>query len=207
MSQSPPKLEPSIRKHLSPVLRAEGFRGGGRTFRRIEHDAVHLVNIQGFYYGGRFAVNLAVQPLCLPDMVGNPVQPSKITENLCEFRTRLTESGPGRSWDHDGTSEGIEAAVLDATDVYRAHAHRFFQLFCGNNSVLRYYDIESLKSDNPDLAQYCLGSKARVAFVMARLRLAQGRIAEAKVFALFALAEATSTFVGYQQLQEIANAA
>ena len=41
-------LEPSIRKYLLPLLKNDGFAGSGRTFRRIDNDAIHLVNVQGF---------------------------------------------------------------------------------------------------------------------------------------------------------------
>ena len=48
MIQTPPRLEPSIRKYLLPLLKNDGFAGSGRTFRRIDNDAIHLVNVQGF---------------------------------------------------------------------------------------------------------------------------------------------------------------
>lgn len=205
MPDTTPKLESSIRKHLAPLLRGEGFSGSGRTFRRVDQWAVHLVNVQGFFYGGRFAVNLAVHPLALPDTANNAADAKRIKEEHCEFRTRLTESAAGRTWDHDGTVQGMDAATLDAAEVYRNNAARFFSLFTSQDSVFHRFDTASLKACTPDLKRYCLGSQARVAFVMARLRKTQERLAEARDFAAYGLSLVNPGFAGYQELQEIAD--
>ena len=53
MTARSPRLEEAIRLHFAPLLRANGFTGTGRTFRRVEDDAAHVVNDEGFWYGGR----------------------------------------------------------------------------------------------------------------------------------------------------------
>ena len=68
MIQTRPQCEPAIRNYRLTLLENDGFAGSGRTFRRIDNDAVHLVNVQGISCGGRFAINIAVHPLALPDM-------------------------------------------------------------------------------------------------------------------------------------------
>ena len=55
-----PRLESSIKDHLSPVLKSDGFLGSGRTFRRVSEDLIHVVEVQGSRFVGKFAVNLGI---------------------------------------------------------------------------------------------------------------------------------------------------
>ncbi|MCA1500702.1 DUF4304 domain-containing protein [Bradyrhizobium sp. NBAIM03] len=87
-----PRLESSIKKHLNPTLKNDGFVGFGRTFRRVSEDLIHVVQVQGSRYGGKFAINLGIQPRSIPDVAGNSPDPMKIREELCEFRRRLSET-------------------------------------------------------------------------------------------------------------------
>jgi hypothetical protein len=102
MSTHIASLEVAIRKCLAPCLREDGFAGSGRTFRRVLNGWIQVVNVQGSRYGGRFSINLGLQPLAIPDVVGNVPDPKKIREELCEFRRRLSESGADQWWTHDG---------------------------------------------------------------------------------------------------------
>jgi hypothetical protein len=88
-----PRLENSIRAYLLGYLKEDGFTGSGRSFRRLTNGLIQVVNVQGSTYGGQFAINLGVQPITVPDALGNSSDPKKITERLCEFRRRLAESG------------------------------------------------------------------------------------------------------------------
>ena len=204
MTSDKPRLEDSIRVHFAPSLRADGFRGSGRTFRRIVDEAVHVVNVQGFWFGGRFAVNLGVHPLRLVDVAGKMRAPSKITESFCAFRTRL---GDSLTWHHDGTSDEMDRAVVDTAAFYRTHAHDFFGLFMGPDSVLQTLTVDSLQAGTYQFEQYCMGSVIGVAYEFAKLRREQGRLSEAKAFASFALITSTPKFVGHVELQEIATSA
>lgn len=73
----------------------------GRTYRRTRNGQIHVVNIQGSRYGGKFAINLAIQPVTIPDVLGNDPDSKKITESKCEFRKRLSESGEDQWWSYD----------------------------------------------------------------------------------------------------------
>lgn len=55
MITATPRLETAIREHLAPVLRADGFRGTGRSFRRVVNGWVQVVNVRGSRYGDQFA--------------------------------------------------------------------------------------------------------------------------------------------------------
>ena len=95
------RLESALRAYLVPVLREDGFSGSGRTFRRTRDGWVHVVNVQGSCRGGQFAINLGLQPLAVFHVLGELPDPKKITEPLCEFRRRLSDSGEDRWWTHE----------------------------------------------------------------------------------------------------------
>ena len=48
MIQTRPQCEPAIRNYRLTLLENDGFAGLDWTFRRIDNDAIHLVNVQGF---------------------------------------------------------------------------------------------------------------------------------------------------------------
>ncbi|WP_368408539.1 DUF4304 domain-containing protein [Caldimonas mangrovi] len=206
MNTAPPRLETAIRAHFAPLLRREGFTGSGRTFRRVVDEAIHVVNVQGFWFGGSFAVNLSVHPLGLPCVGGAPADPKKITEEWCEFRHRLTEGPAGRIWSHDGTAEGMAAAVVDAAEVFEQHGLAFFGKFYGPASILRALTPAELASESETLRLYSHGSTIRLAYTFARVRQLRGRHEEAAAFARWALSEgAQPPFEGYAELRKLAN--
>lgn len=49
-----------LRIDLVPLLRSDGFKRSGTTFRRITGEVIHIVNIQGSRYGGECCVNLGL---------------------------------------------------------------------------------------------------------------------------------------------------
>src|SRR5919109_238405 len=119
MSASSPRLETSIRTYFLPYLKEDGFGGSGRTFRRVSSGWIQVVNLQGSRYGGQFAINLGVQPVGVPDVLGTNPDSMKITEPLCEFRRRLSEAGADQWGGHDGTQSGMDAAVAAPFDSPR----------------------------------------------------------------------------------------
>ncbi|CAN7300750.1 DUF4304 domain-containing protein [Acidovorax sp. LjRoot117] len=198
MSEKLPNLEDAIRVHFAPLLRQEGFKGAGRTFRRVVDDTVHVVNVQGFYYGGRFAVNLGVQPLGLPYTGGGTVDPKKVTHEKCEFRDRLAEGNSVGEWDHDGTSESMAAAVTNAAGVFQRSGVPFFSQFSGPTSLLLTLQPGA---DIDALGRYSFGSSIRIAYAMARLRKLQCRLDESAKFAQWALAQGSAPpFEGHAEL-------
>jgi hypothetical protein len=88
-----------LQRDFLPILRAEGFKGSGTTFRRIKGDLIHVVNIQGSRYGGQCCVNLAVHFSFLPTAGGQLVtDPKKVKEYECVFRDRLHEAQESDHW-------------------------------------------------------------------------------------------------------------
>src|SRR5262245_47071901 len=82
-----------LTERFVPLLRSDGFVGTGTTFRRLNGEAIHVVNIQGFRYGGRCCVNQAVHYTFMPTLGEGSVDAKKIKEYQCEFRSRLAEPG------------------------------------------------------------------------------------------------------------------
>jgi hypothetical protein len=180
MSIRPPRLESSIREYFSPILREEGFRGSGRTFRRVINDLIQIVNIQGSVYGGRFAVNLGVQPEAVSNVLGDVPDPHKITEPECVFRRRLRESDADQWWSHDASKEGMNAAVAQAAQVYIKYGRPVLTRIAEPDSPLNSFTPQDLGK------QSLLGfgsTRPVMALALAELRLSQGKTADAKAFA------------------------
>ena len=140
MNAAVPKLETAIRAVLVPQLREDGFAGSGRTFRRAVNGCVQVVNVQGSRYGGRFAINLGLQPLAIPDVTGVFPDPRKISEPGCEFRRRLSSTGADQWWIHDSLAESMLAAPRDA--IYGWTSERLVrkQTALGVSAYLYYFD-------------------------------------------------------------------
>jgi hypothetical protein len=188
MSEPTPRLEPSIREHLGPVLKNDGFSGSGRTYRRISGDLIHVVQVQGSRYGKRFAINLGLQPRSIPDVIGNPPDAAKIKEELCEFRRRLSEGKGDQWWDHSGSKESMEAAVRAAASVYATIGRKLFSEHSGPDSPL--YKVTPAQFEAGQYSFSGFGStRVRMARALALMRQAAGNLVDAAAFARIALAE------------------
>lgn len=183
-----PRLEPVLRENLVPVLRADGFTGSGRTYRRVVNDWIHVVNVQGSRYGGEFAINLAVHPLAVPDVLGNAADPKTITQELCEFRRRMA-APPDRDawWKHDGTAPGMAAAVRQATTMYVHVGRAMLNDATAAHSDLNTVSAADFVAGRFNFHGFGLTTGCRMALVLAHLRQATGRSAEARGFAAHAL--------------------
>ena len=205
MSASTPRLENSIRMFLAPVLKEDGFAGSGRTFRRLTDGLIQVVNIQGSSYGGRFAINLGLQPIAIPDVSGNMPDLKKITEPLCEFRRRLAESGSDQWWQHDTSQSSMDNAVAAATDVYITIGRSLFDRVARSPSPFDSISVEDFQNGNFDFCGFG-STEVRMALVLARMRKAQGRIAEAAAFGEYGLAHVGNAAMLRFQLKQVAQA-
>src|SRR5579875_1395554 len=110
-----------LKRDLFPLLRAEGFKGSGTTFRRIKNEIIHVVNIQGSRYGGECCVNLCVHLSFLPiPGMDRLTDPKKLKEYECCFRNRLHEAREDDHWWSYGTTEAeAEASLANLIATYR----------------------------------------------------------------------------------------
>jgi hypothetical protein len=194
-----PRLETAIRVEFAPLLRAEGFSGTGRTFRRVSDGCIHVVNVQGSRHGGKFTINLAVQPLGIPDVSGNTPNPRTITEECCEFRRRL---GANQWWEYGNSEDSMCVAVREAARMYVEHGRKLFVRFMEPEALLRKVTGAELSSGAYDLAGFG-STKVRLALVLSRLRASESNFAEAKAFAQYGLVNVGAAAALRKELEEL----
>ncbi len=78
-----------FREQVVSLLRSQGFRGSGTTFRRIAGPLVHIVNVQASRDGKCCYINLAAHLAFLPAAGGASVPPPRLLESHCVFRSRV----------------------------------------------------------------------------------------------------------------------
>lgn len=196
-------MQAAIRAELSAELRADGFSGSGRTFRRTKDGLVHLLNIQGSKSGGSFAINLAIQPLGIPDVLGNSPDPQAITEERCEFRRRLAADGTDQWWEHDSSEDSMRLAVRQAAVVYAKVGRNLFARFSESEALMRHATASHLETEALDLAGFG-STKIRMALALGRLRASEGNFSEARVFAQYGLANLGSAVALRGKLERLA---
>jgi hypothetical protein len=203
MNSSTPRLESSIKDHLSPVLKSDGFVGSGRTFRRVSGDLIQVVQVQGSRSGGKFAINLSIQPQSIPDVLGNTPDASKIREELCEFRRRL--SGTGRAdqwWDHTASKQSMDAAVRAAAAVYASVGRRLFLEQTGPEAPLHKVTPAQFDSGQYSFSGFS-STKVRMARSLALMRQSVGNLVDASAFAGIALANIGAADALRQELEAL----
>lgn len=195
-------MEAIIKVQFAPTLRADGFTGSGKTFRRTRNGQIHVINVQGSTYGGQFAVNLAIQPLAIPDLLGNEPDAKKISERACELRRRLSESGSDQWWRYDD-QPSLEQAMNDARTIYEAYGRPLFEAMAMSPSPLDTITVEQL-ADGPVRLYGFATTKVRLALLLARLRETEGKISDAASFAVYGLEHAIGAFGLRSELERIA---
>ncbi|MFG6414594.1 DUF4304 domain-containing protein [Roseateles sp. DC23W] len=193
-----------MRDHLVPSLRADGFGGSGRTFRRVRHGWVHVVSVQGSRHGGQFAINLGLQPLSVFHVLGELPDPKKITEPLCEFRRRLSRDDADQWWIHEPTIESMNAAVQAANAIYETAGREMLSHVCRPESPFDLVSPGAFAAGDFDFRGFG-STKVRMALVLARLRRAQGRFAESARFAAIGLAGIGTAVALRHELNELAS--
>lgn len=193
-------FEASIKNRFAPVLRRDGFKGSGRTFRAIVGDMICVVNVQGSVFGGRFAVNLGVQPLAVPSVTGAIADPKKIVESSCEFGRRLSDEGDDHWWDYSDQTT-LDHAVDDAARMYQTVGRGFFERFTSSDNELS--EIAPDSSIPHGYAANLRTSEARLFRALAHMRLATDEADEAVRFAKMALANSGPSWQAYSELQSL----
>jgi hypothetical protein len=186
MSGSPPRLELSIKNHFVPILRADGFSGSGRNFRRVASDLILALQVQSSRDGGKFAVNLGIHPLAVPDALGGLPDPKKIVVTLCELRRRLSEHGSDQWWGYEATQTSMDEAVVRAARVYEMTGRRLFAEQTSPSSPLYLCTSEKFGVGDFDLSGFAT-TKARLARLFSIMRGASGNRDEQRAFARIGL--------------------
>ena len=181
---SPYRLDDALRLHLAPVLRADGFKGSGRNYRRTVNDMVQVVNVQGSRWGGSFAINLGLHPLALPIRSNQPADPGKINEIDCAFRRRLREDEKDQWWSHD-SAESAVVAVQAAAGVYQRVGRALLERQSGPAAPIWTLRPEELDQASRRLEGFTLYTlrEGALASLMTQIRHASGDVAAARAFA------------------------
>lgn len=177
-----PEFRAGLKGKLAPLLRAHGFSGSGVTFRRHTDAVIQLLHVQGSRYGGSCCVNLGMHLTFLPTVLGDPPDPKKITESLCEFRKRLAPDGQSDCWWSYGSDErAIARSVDNLVDLTQIVALPYFERFRAFPAAFERITPQDIASgDFSLLPGHVIG--ARGALAMARIAAHLGNPDRAREF-------------------------
>lgn len=203
------RFQKLLKREFHPVLRAEGFKGSGATLRRMVGERVDVVNVQGSQWGGRCYVNLGVHFRFLPDSCGKQVDPAKVLEFHCVFRSRM-DHPPTRKkpvecseWAYGEDDAAAERSVRDMVELFRNSGAAYFQCFepfPGALTRITPADIDTGEYQRlPPFKHY---GKEIVALFLARVMKHLGHVPKCRAFARAGLrhAEFPDTKVELQKL-------
>jgi len=197
-----------LKQNFSPLLRADGFKGSGTTFRRIKGEAIHIIDIQGSKWGGECCINLAVHFLFLPTTIGQPVDDyKKLRHSECEFRIRL--HGPGESdhwWPYGETEAESESSAENLIDTYQRFGGTYFEKFEPFPDALE--KITAAEMDAGDISKLppTQSTLVRLALTMARIMNHLKRFEKCRQFAEVGLRHLGNASGLRAELEQLRNA-
>lgn len=168
-SQTAYSIENAWRDHLAPVIRDIGFKGSGRNYRLVTDQFALAVNLQGSKCGTKFTVNLGVQPIAIPNVIGEPVDLKTFKESECTFRERLTAGGRNTWWTYTDDATSRRDAAQSAARLFRTKA---MSQFTERMSFILSATPETVGRGSP---------MTLISFAL--LRETQGELTQAKAFA------------------------
>lgn len=197
-----------LKQNLSPLLRADGFKGSGTNFRRIKGEAIHIIDIQGSKWGGECCVNLAVHFLFLPTTIGQPVgDHKKLRHSACEFRSRL--HGPGESdhwWPYGETEAESQSSADDLINTHRKWGTTYFEQFEPFPDVFEKITAAELDAGDFSKLPPTQGTLVRLALTMARIMSHLKRFEKCREFAEVGLRHLGNASGLRPELEQLRNA-
>jgi hypothetical protein len=184
---SPPEdysIDDALRDYFAPVIRAAGFKGSGRNFWRVTDAFALVVNVQGSMSGGRFAVNLGLQPLLLLDE-----EPRKLKEYRCDFRQRLSENDCDQWWRYSTSPLSTREAAKAAATVFSTIGAQAFEQQTGPDAPILSISAAEFSETEERFSGF-RNNLTRTARALALLREKQGDRPEAIKFAEIARGKA-----------------
>jgi hypothetical protein len=189
MSEPKPSLAKAIQSQFAPALRRDGFSGTNKRYWRVVGDQCQIVEVQGrSRQGGKFAVNMGIQPMSVPLRLGGRPQPKCIREMECLFRRRLAVQRSDQWWDYQPNQLSMDAAARDACAVYEQVGRGQLEYLAQPNSPLNTLPPEAFAARAFDFKGF-RNTVIVMAWTLARMRKAAGKNAEARGFAQVALKE------------------
>ncbi len=176
------ELNRILRQILAPALRADGFTGSGRNFRKINSDWVTIISLESSRAGTGLAMNIGLHPLAFNDVLGKPVDAKKIKMQLCEFRTRLPSQNKASWWQFENDTPSMQCVMETIRDEYLYQCREQLKRLSGEQSPLIHAKVDHFAKGDYDFAPF-QSADTRIALVIARLHQLQGRRTEAMAFA------------------------
>lgn len=177
-----PNLSDLIRQHLAPVLRADGFTGSGRNFRKIHTDWVLVLSVETSRAGNAFALNVGIQAKFAPDSLGKEVDPKKIKVQLCEFRRRVLTPEIDVWWKFDSSPDSMIEALQSAAQCYVQQIRSLIRAICSENSSFASITPDDFSVEAMGFHQFDT-TEGRLALSIARYRMKYEQYESAEAFA------------------------
>ena len=183
-----PSLAKAIQSQFAPTLRRDGFSGTSKRYWRVVGSQCQVVEVQGSRSGGKFAVNMGIQPMLVPLLWGGAPEPKRIREMDCLFRRRLAIQRGDQWWDYELNQLSMDAAVRDACAVYEQVSRGQLEFLAQTNSPMNTLTPEAFAARTFDFKGFG-NTGVLMAWTLAHMRKAAGKNAEARGFAQVALKE------------------
>ena len=164
-------VDKAIRKILAPVLRADGFKCSGRTFRRYRGELVHVFCVGGSRWGGALHACLGVHLRFLVFPGDLPWTWEKIPEFNCFLRSALAPGG----WRHGEDEASISAAIQSIRTLYESQGRDEFDRFSHFPESFTGIPSDTQMVDPKVLGQFYA---ARAKFVFPKLELHIARLSK-----------------------------
>ena len=115
-----------LAKRFYPELRKEGFKGSGRTLRRIDEPLVHVFNVQASHGGDGFYINLGANLTYLYPTIATNTRGSD-----CAFRERLDPPTryPNRMWPYAYAEAEANALIDEVIREWSGPGRAFFETY------------------------------------------------------------------------------
>lgn len=177
-----------LKSEFAPQLRALGFSGSGKHFRRVSGEIINALNIQGKRSGDSCAVNLGLHLTFLPVTWRNALPDGKIKEIDCEFRTRLSPNMRSDYWwKYEGLLDSPTRSARHLIATYLESGEPRFRQYDSVEKIASMISVDEIKQG---AYRHTFGgiTKVRAALTMARIHLHLGNVVAGKQFAAAGLA-------------------
>lgn len=189
VSEPKPSLAKAIQSQFAPTLRRDGFSGTSTRYWRVVGGQCQVIEVQGSRSGGgKFAVNIGIQPMSVPLLSGGAPEPKCIREMECLFRRRLAVQRGDQWWDYQANQLSMDAAARDACAVYEQVGRDQLEFLAQPNSPMNTLTPEAFAAGTFDFKGFG-NTGVLMAWALGHMRKAAGKNREARGFAQVALKE------------------
>jgi hypothetical protein len=188
VSDPKPSLAKAIQSQFAPTLRRDGFSGTSQRYWRVVGGQCQLVEVQASRHGGKFAVNMGIQPMSVPLLSGEVPEPKRIRALDCLFRRRLAIQQGDQWWDYQPNQLSMDASARAASAVYEQVGSGQLEFMAQPSSPMNTLTPEAFAAGTFDFKGFS-NTGVLMAWTLAHMRKATGKNAEAREFAQVALKE------------------